>query len=399
MCLNELLKKAWENPKTKYWFISPIYSQAEVQYRRLIQATPKEIIIAANATNLRIELINNSVIEFKSGETFDRLRGDTIHGVVVDEVRDQHPDLFKLVIRPMLTTTRGWAAFVSTPNGFDQFYDLYNQAESDTTGEWYCMQAPSSCNPLITERELDDAKKILSEAQFAQEYLAEFRDLTSGKAYVNFGSWNLREDNPFYSDGIINPNLPILIAMDFNLSPMAWTLGQKKADHFHFFDEIHLKGSHTQEAAEVLAAKIREFNPKFGVLIAGDASSSAGQRAAAGQSDYDIVCQTLDRYKIKWENVTPESNPHIKDRVNTVNAKLKSATGEVSLTLNPVACPHLKKDFERVVWKAGGGDRIILDQTTNPDLTHQSDGIGYAICALSPLVYNAAVPTLRIIRR
>jgi hypothetical protein len=399
-CNNELLKRAWEKPNSTLWFVSPTYDSARIMFRRACAALNGcREIFTDNKSELLIELINGSKIFYKSGEVFENLRSETLDGVVLDEVRNQKPELWSLVIRPMLTTTKGWAVFISTPNGFDHFYDLAQYAIADKTNDWLYLQAPSTCNPLITAEELENAKKTMSEAQFAQEYLAEFRDLTSGKAYIQHGPWNHSEVNPFWADGPVHPNLPICVAMDFNLSPMAWTLGQKKANKFHFFDEINLKGSHTQEAAEVLAQKILIHKPKFGVIICGDSSSKAGQRAAAGQSDYDIVCQTLDRHGIRWVNETPEANPHVKDRVNTMNAKLKDATGEVSITYSPTACPNLKKDFDRVVWKPGAGDRIILDQTTNPELTHQSDGVGYLVCALSPLGYNAEVPTLRVVRR
>lgn len=397
----ELLKRAWETPSSHLWFISPTFDQAKIQYRRLVASLwdCREILIKKNQTELRVKLSNQSSIMFKSGEVFDNLRSDTLTGVIIDEVRDQHPDLWPMVIRPMLTTTKGWAAFIGTPNGFDHFYDLFNYAQLDQTGTWQAFQAPSTCNPLITEDEVQDAKRTMSEAQFAQEYLAEFRDLTSGKAYINFGEWNLRKDSPIYQHGLVHPQLPIVIGMDFNLSPMAWSLGQKKVDDFYWFDEVWLKGSHTQEAAKVLCEKIISYNhQKVGVILAGDATSKSGQRAAAGQSDYDIICQALDQHNIKWINVTPDSNPNVKDRVNNMNAKLKDATGSIHLWVHPTNCPMLARDLQRVVWKQSASG-VILDQTSNTELTHSSDGVGYAIHALSPLKYDAALPTLRVIMR
>lgn len=336
---------------------------------------------------------------FKSGEVFDNLRSDTLTGVIIDEVRDQHPDLWPMVIRPMLTTTKGWGAFIGTPNGFDHFYDLFCFAQKNTTGNWEAFQAPSTCNPLITEEELQDARRTMSEAQYEQEYLAQFRDLTTGKAYINFSEQNLRLTSPFYQHGLVHPQLPIIVAMDFNLSPMAWTLGQKKVDDFYWFDEVWLTRSHTVEAARALCEKIVALKHQDpGVILAGDATSKSGQRAAAGQSDYDIVCQMLDSYKIKWTNVTPESNPPVRDRVNNMNAKLKDANGGVHMWFHPTNCPMAVRDCQRVVWKQSATS-VLLDQTTNPELTHSTDGVGYAIYALSPLKYDSALPTLRVIMR
>ena len=157
-CINELVKKAWENPSTRYWYMSPTFQQALQQYRRcigMLMSCPG-VMSKKNQTELRIKFINQSEIVFKSGEVLDNLRGETLHGVVIDEVRDQPSDLWPMVIRPMLTTTKGWACFVSTPNGFDSFYDFYQRQLIDPN--WQSFHAPSTCNPLFTIEELKAAK-------------------------------------------------------------------------------------------------------------------------------------------------------------------------------------------------------------------------------------------------
>lgn len=398
---NELLKYAWEHPGSTLWYISPTYDSAKVMFRRLLRqlGTVTEIF-EDNKSDLMIELSNGSRIFYKSGEVLENLRTETLHGAVIDEVRNQHQDLWPMIIRPMLATTKGWAIFISTPNGYDHFYDLANFAKTDTTGRWKFFTAPSTSNPLITLAELEDAKRTMSEAQYAQEYLAEFRDLTAGKVYVSAGLHNYLQANPFTTTGELHPMLGIIVAMDFNVGHMNWTLGQKKGNQFYWFDEICIQNTHTQQQAEVLAEKISAMNHKPGVILVGDASGSANKTSAAGQTDYDLICQTLNRYNIPWVNMTPESNPKIRDRVNTVNAVLRDATGAVNMWIHPVRCPVAKRDFERVIWKlSSNSDRIVEDQTKDPSLTHSSSGIGYAVCALSPLTYESGIPTTRIVIR
>lgn len=398
MCLNELVRKAWENPGTKYWFISPTYPQARIQYRRLIGMlwNCSEVMTKKNQSELRIKLINNSEVSFKSGENFDNLRGETLHGVVIDEVRDQHPELWPQVIRPMLTTTKGWAAFVSTPRGFDSFYDLSERSRKDS--EWVTIKAPSTCNPLFTSDEYEAAKREMSDAEFDQEINATFRDLHSGLAYVNYSEANRKTKSPIVPDEQYSKHLPIILGLDFNLSPMAWVIGQERVGNFYFFDEIFLKKSHTQEAAQELVQRIMKMDIQapIQVRLAGDATGNAGQRAAAGKSDYSILLEALDAANIRYENLTPESNPHVKDRVNIVNSKLKAADGINHVWVNPITCPNLDKDFSRVSWKKGSS--FILDQSSDTERTHASDGAGYLICALSKM-WAPMVGTMRVIRR
>lgn len=402
MLLNELVSKAWQTPNTKYWFVSPTYPQAKDQFRKLVGMLSScfDVISKHNLSELRVKLINQSEIQFKSGEVRENLRGATLHGLVVDEVREIDPTLWPMVLRPMLTTTNGWAAFCSTPAGFNFFYDLFSQARSDQTHTWEAFQAPSVANPLFTREECERAKAEMGEAEFSQEILAEFRDLQSGSAYVNFTEENIKQQCPWMASAChFDPKLPVIVGLDFNLSPMAWSLIQNRGPDFYVFDSLFLKRSHTQEASKELVGRLKalQIQTTPQVILAGDATSKAGQRAAAGQSDYTILCHALDEAGISWTNITPDANPGVKDRVNTVNAKLKAADGSIHLWVHP-NCKEVIKDFQRVTWKKGS-TQFLLDQTSDPERTHASDGVGYVICALDPLRPNGLVGTLSILRR
>lgn len=396
MCLNELARKAWDNPGTTYWYVSPTYDQAKVQYRRLVGMlwSCEGALLKKNQSELRIKFINGSQIRFVSGETFQRLRGETLHGAVIDEVRDQHPELWPQVIRPMLTTTQGWAVFVSTPQGFDHFYDLAEKAKEDP--DWFFMSAPSTANPLFTQDELESARRAMSEPEFQQEIMAEFRDLQRGSAYISFSAANVLDKNPFVKGELpISPHLPIVVGLDFNVGSMRWVLGQRRNDDWYWFDEISISNTNSQECAQELVARVQGHDP--GVVLCGDASGNS-RHSSASQSDYVIICQALDSAKVKWTNATPDANPPVKERVNTVNAKLKDASGAAHMWINP-RCKQLIRDMQRVTWKAGANSNSILDQSTDKTLTHASDAAGYAVVVLTPMQVSGSVGTLKVIWR
>lgn len=403
MCINELLARAWELPNTKYWMIEPIYSQARDQYRKMLNALPPEVVFRNSDTEMRVELVNGSCIDFKSGETLDNLRGATLHGVVIDEVRDHHPDLWPLVIRPMLTTTKGWGLFVSTPRGFDAFYDLYNKGVNDPRGEWQSFSSQSTCNPLFTQEEFESARRDMSEAEFAQEILAEFRSIHQGKVYLSEGQHNRLEYSPFSAQGgLFSPHLPITLGCDFNVNPMSWHLGQFRGSQCYWFDEIHVANTNTQQCAEELVARLVALREQGAmkntphVKIVGDSSGNS-RNTKANESDYGIITTALSKAGFKWTNDTPDANPPVKTRVNTMNARLKAADGSVSFWYHPTRCPMLKKDFERVSWKQGAEN--ILDQVTDRSLTHASDSVGYPECVYAPLDSGKGGTKLRVINR
>ena len=361
------------------------------------------VMIKKNQTELRVKLLNQSQIVFKSGESFDNLRGETLHFCIIDEVRDQSPNLWTMVVRPMLTTTKGHCRFISTPNGFDHFYDIFEFAGINESQGWARLQAPSTCNPMFTEDEMRAAKSIMTEPQFDQEIMANFREMTAGKVYISHGEHNQLPHTLWATNDPerqVTDKLPLILGLDFNLSPMSWHLGQHDRQRYYWFDEIHLEGSHTQEASGALIEKLMALKARGlmrsqpQIIVCGDATGKAGQRAAAGQSDYDIVLGELKRHGFTFNNVTPDANPMVKDRVNNMNSKLRAADGSVSIFYNPITCPSLKKDFDRVTWKNG-----ILNEGKNKELTHASDSVGYVTSVLTPMqsIIEVGVPRVVVL--
>jgi len=90
------------------------------------------------------------------------------------------------VIRPTLTDRGGEVLFISTPKGFNHFYELYNLENDPKRGSDYAsFHFTSYDNPYIKKEEIEKAKSEISEDEFAQEYLADFRK-QQGLVYKDF---------------------------------------------------------------------------------------------------------------------------------------------------------------------------------------------------------------------
>lgn len=395
--LNKIADRAWRGPRDGiYWYILQTYDAAQVAFTRVMQwylRSPQIFSKKPNESDFSCQFHHGPTFSFKSGKNYQDLRVETLDGVIIDEYRQQHPSLWPMVIRPMLAKKEGWGDILSTPNGFEHFFDIFEAAKADA--EWNTFHAPSTIAPWWTEKEVASAKSVMTEAEFAQEIMAEFRDLHVGKAYLTHGPHNWSIHNPFCRSGLQwSEPLPIVVGLDFNVGSMAWELGQQRGTDWYWGDEIWVKNTNTQECAKILVEKVK--NHKAGVILCGDATGNARKTSAAGATDYTILAQALTSNRIKWEDRTPAVNPSIKDRVNTVCSKLRSADGSIHMWLNPDQCPHLKTDLQRVSWKQG--TNMILDQTTNPELTHASDAIGYPIVAMDPMLQSGSVGVMRILR-
>ena len=71
----------------------------------------------------------------------------------------------------------------------------------------------------------------------------------------------------------------------------------------------------------------------------------------------------------------PKSNPAVRERVQLVNAKLKSAAGDVRMRIAP-RCKELIKDLEQVTYKP---ESTVIDKEKDTKRTHLSDALGYLI--------------------
>ena len=401
---NRLLERAWRKQDSRYWYLGPTYRLANQMYERAkfsLTASGNAALRHSSDTELMLELLSGGRIYYLSGENLAALPGETLDGAVVDECREQRhlKELWSRVLFPMLGTTGGGCDFLSSPNGFDEFYEL--DQRSKTNPKWGSFHAPSWSNPLWTPEMLEEARQSMSADLYAQEIEAEFRELGAGSCYSTFGQHNMLDQNPFAEAGrAYSPHLPILVGMDFNLSPMCWILGQANKRDIYWQEEIHQERpdsglSPTQSAAEELIRRVGGH--PAGVTIIGDASGKAGQRSApGGQSDYDTIKAALRRAGITFQDRTPESNPGIKDRVNTVNAALKAADGTTHMWFNS-RCKAAIKDMRKRAWKTGG----VALSFDNSDSTvgHMSDAVGYPTCILAPIKSVSSRPVVHIISR
>ncbi len=170
-----------------YYIVSPTYKQAKsIHWRELKKIIPREWILKTNETELSFTLKNGSTIELKGAENPDALRGIKLRGLVIDEIASiRNWDwLWSEVLRPTLTDYSSPTIFISTPKGYNHFYDLYNHGQ-ESNDEYKSWRFTSYDNPYIPKEEIDNAKKELTEDTFQQEYMADFRKFT-GLVYKDF---------------------------------------------------------------------------------------------------------------------------------------------------------------------------------------------------------------------
>jgi hypothetical protein len=111
----------------------------------------------------------------------DRLRGAYLDGVILDEYADMRPGVWGEVIRPMLADREGWATFIGTPKGKNEFWTIFERSKNDPA--WFSGILRASETGILPQSELDDAALDMTPEQYAQEFECSFDAAIMGAYY------------------------------------------------------------------------------------------------------------------------------------------------------------------------------------------------------------------------
>lgn len=158
------------------WWLAPTYQTAGQVWRDLRGLCARLPGIRINEAERRMDLPGGGMLAIRSTYYADHLRGAGLDLAVLDEAAFMEPTVWPEVVRPMLLEREGRALFLSSPNGRNWFWGLYQQGLDPDNPHWAAFRFTSYDNPLIAPGELDDIRQITPERVFRAEYLAEFVD-------------------------------------------------------------------------------------------------------------------------------------------------------------------------------------------------------------------------------
>jgi phage terminase large subunit len=210
-------------PNPRFAYVAPQLNQAkDIAWTYLKDFTAFVPGRKVNESELWVELPGGARVRIYGADNPDRLRGLYLDGVVLDEFGDMDPTIWSQVIRPALSDRRGWACFIGTPKGKNAFHRLWVDSEADP--DWTRLMLKASATGLLDAKELADARKAMSDDEYAQEYECSFEAAVRG-AY--FG----RELNRAEEEGRIasvphDPRLQVHTAWDLGIadSTVIWFL-------------------------------------------------------------------------------------------------------------------------------------------------------------------------------
>jgi len=318
--------------------------------------------------NVLVITDTSSRIIFRPVDEFERLRGTNLAWFGLDELTYTPEEAWlRLEARlrdPQATRLCGFAAW--TPKGYDWVYRRFIRESVD--GYDVTIAAPFE-NRHVLEKVPDYYERLrrsYDERFFEQEVLGRYLNVNEGLAYHAF------DRATHVADVELDGSRPLLWALDFNVNPMCSVVAQIQEGRVVVVDEIVIGPASTPEVCEEFRGRYGKH--RGGVVIYGDASGNRAQ--TTGRSDYDMMTRFFERAgfdSVRFQ--VPSSNPGVRERVNLLNAMLRSADGEVQLLING-RCRELILDLEQVSFKRGS---TIIDKDKDPRRTHLSDALGYLV--------------------
>ena len=230
-----------------------------------------------------VKLINGSVFRLLSANNRDSLVGRAANLLIVDEAAIiTNDEYFTRDLRPALSTFKdSRCLWISTPRGKGNYLYTYHLRGADTEyDEWGSAVYTWRANPLLAEKDIEEARKATTRALFAQEYECEwtttesqiYEGLDEDKHIGEYSGERFLEVIGGLDVGYRDDNVFVVIGND--------------GDNYYILDEFISKESTTSELAGAIQDKIDEWNIDT-IYI----DSAAQQVKADFAYDYDIYCE------------------------------------------------------------------------------------------------------------
>ena len=183
--INIMVKEACKR-KGSYFYFFPTYSQGrkilwdgmDRDGFKFLDHIPNEIRQSTNGQEMKITLVNGSIIQVVGTDRIDSVVGTNPIGCVFSEYAIQRAEGWDF-IRPILRENGGWALFNYTPRGLNHGYDMFQN--SINSPEWFseCLTVDDTKrpdgSPVITEADIEQERNDgMSESMILQEFYCDF---------------------------------------------------------------------------------------------------------------------------------------------------------------------------------------------------------------------------------
>lgn len=370
-------------PNTRGWIVGPSYELAHKEFyyiRRFVEAfcrlkhlpPPKPVRENPDAGDLYLLTPWGAEVKGKSAMKPETLVSEELDWVIMSEPALQQRKTWERYVRATLTTRQGLSIWPFTPDsGGLWLYELELQAQG--LPDWGCYHEAAWDCPYFDPKEIEAARRELSEDAFYEQFGGEWRFYT-GRVYRAF-----QPDRHLVNPFVIPLGWKIYAATDFGLRDATCTLWMAKAPtgEAYVIDEYYYTGQDrtTPDHAQAMLAKEAQAGMHPLARIADHHGLGAQLILDAGRAGWKSVgIQSQDR-RVRRDRALTALSPKTRPHPYHVR-EFQSPTGETGtypdVFIFKGRCPNLVRELQFLRWKettrreGGFGDTEGDDHAIDP---------------------------------
>lgn len=190
---NQMFRIAMKKPGV-YFYCTPSFRQCRSTIwdsmtndgKRFIDYIPKEFIANINQQEMKIKLVNGSLIQLVGSDNYDSsLVGTNVRFIVFSEwaLADERAYAY---VRPILSANDGTAVFITTPRGKNHAYSMFEMAKDNPEWFAYLQTVTDTGHIPLSEIEKERESGELSDDMIEQEYYCSFTAGLEGAFYTKY---------------------------------------------------------------------------------------------------------------------------------------------------------------------------------------------------------------------
>jgi phage terminase large subunit len=376
-CVMDLIDAALrcKTSEARFAYVSPTYTQSKDNCWQYLKRFTADIPgVEQRESDLMVVFPNGNRVRLYGSDNYDRLRGTYMDGLVLDEYADINPRAWPEVLRPALADRQGWAVFIGTPRGRNDFHAIHEYAERSP--EWYSLVLRASQTGIVPQSELDDLRATLTPEQYQQELECSFDAAILGSYYG-------REIEAAEAAGRIgrvpyNPGLPTYTAWDLGIrdSTAIWFF-QVSRDGVRVIDHYEASGHGLPHYAAVLNARGYSYGTEY---LPHDADA---RQRGTGRTLRETLTSLTGRHPI----VLPKQN--VLDGINAARVTFASVWIDAEKCHDGLeALRAYRADYDEK-------RKVFTDRPRHDWASHSADAFRYLALAWRELAPPPALPKPR----
>lgn len=338
-------------PGTNILIMAPNYSLSQISWdlqRQLLNQFSIELE-RSNAKDKIIELKNGSTIRMGSVGQADSVVGRSYDLILFDEAAldDRGKEVFNIQLSPTLDKINSKAIFISTPRGKNYFKEFFDRGFSDDYPNWVSIQSDHHENPRVPSEAIAQARKGMSEAEFRQEFLADF---VSMEGQI----WRISDNCVIEIDPSRIDRFDCIGGLDIGFKDAtAFIVIITDGYNFYVVDEYKNATATTTVHAKAIRKLMDKWNIDFIYID-----------SAAQQTRFDFA--------MNFDISTVNANKSVLDGIGYVSSII-----EHNRLFVDKSCKHTLDSLDNYVWDNREG--LLHEKPKHNDFSHMADALRYAI--------------------